>query len=113
MQISDHICAPPLTYLQINILLVLGNPESDTAFQLESHESRVEGENSFPCHAGHAAFDGAQDMTGFLGCKYKLPGHIELPIKQHLQVLLSRAALNESNYEPALSPAELVSSAWY
>lgn len=89
---------------------MLRNPEPFAALQLESHESRVEVENSLPCPAVLAVFDGAQDMTGFLGYKHTIPAHVELLIKQHLQVFLSRA-LSASKYEPALSPAELISSA--
>ncbi|KAK4827407.1 hypothetical protein QYF61_017837 [Mycteria americana] len=36
----------------------------------------------------------AQDTVGFLGCKCTLPGHVDLLINQHPQVLLLRVALN-------------------
>ncbi|KAK4824541.1 hypothetical protein QYF61_016145 [Mycteria americana] len=39
-------------------------------------------------------------MVGFLGCKRTLPGHVELLINQHPQVLLLRAALNPSSAQP-------------
>uniref|UniRef100_U3ID95 UDP-N-acetylglucosamine pyrophosphorylase 1 like 1 n=1 Tax=Anas platyrhynchos platyrhynchos TaxID=8840 RepID=U3ID95_ANAPP len=46
---------------------VLGAPGLNTVLQVESHESRVEGENPLPHPAGHASFDAAQDAVGFLG----------------------------------------------
>lgn len=58
-----------------------------------SHEIRLEGWNSLPQPAGHAAFDVAQDMIGFLGCNHPLPGHVELLINTHPQVISLRAAL--------------------
>ncbi|KAK4818497.1 hypothetical protein QYF61_014227 [Mycteria americana] len=39
-------------------------------------------------------------MVGFLGCKWTLPGHVELLINQHPQVLLLRAALNPFSAQP-------------
>jgi len=69
---------------------VLGDPE----LQVGSHESRAEGDNHFPPPAGHAAFDAAQDMVGFLGWKHTLLAQVEILIIQHRQVLLLKAALN-------------------
>ncbi|XP_075025338.1 NAD-dependent protein deacetylase sirtuin-7 isoform X2 [Calonectris borealis] len=41
-------------------------------------------------------------MVGFLGCKRTLPGHAELVINQHPQVLLLRAALNPFSTQPVI-----------
>ncbi|KAK4827472.1 hypothetical protein QYF61_018708 [Mycteria americana] len=50
--------------------------------------------------AVHASFDAAQDTVGWLGCKHTLPGHVELLINQHPQVLLLRVALNPFSAQP-------------
>ena len=77
----------PLDPLQhIHVLLVMD--ESDAGLRVGSHWNGVEGQNHLPCPAGHAAFDVAQDTVGLLGCKCTLPGHVELHINQHPQVLL-------------------------
>jgi len=55
---------------------------------------RSKGQNHLPRPAGHASFDAAEDMVGLLGCERTLPGHTELLINQHPQVLLLRAALS-------------------
>ena len=43
-----------------------------------SQKSRTEGQSHLPRPAGHAAFDAAQDMVGFLGCKCTLLACVEL-----------------------------------
>jgi len=58
---------------------------------VESHQSRVEGQNPLPRPAGHASLDAAQDMVGLLGCEHTLVGHPELLVYQQPQVLLLRA----------------------
>lgn len=45
---------------------------------------RKEGPNHFPQPAGHASFDAAQDVLGFLGCKGTWPAHVELFINQQV-----------------------------
>ena len=55
---------------------------------------------SFPCPAAHAAGDAAQGTVGLLGCECMLPGHVELLVYQHPQVLLLRAALNPFSAQP-------------
>ena len=59
------------------------------------HEDRVEGNNHFPCPAGHPSSDAAQDTAGFLGCKCTLLAHVQLFVPQSPQFLLHRAALKE------------------
>ncbi|KAK4826701.1 hypothetical protein QYF61_010916 [Mycteria americana] len=74
LQPSDHLHGSPLDlFQQVCVLLMLGAPELDAALQ---------------------------DMVGFLGCKCTLPGHVELLINQHPQVLLLRAALNPFSAQP-------------
>jgi len=73
---------------------VLRAPELDAVLQMRSHQSRVKEQDPLPCPAGHATFDAAQDVVGFLGCKCTLSDHVELLINEHTQVLLLRAALN-------------------
>jgi len=93
--------ALPLDLLQqIHVLLMLGDQELDTRLEVGSHKSRVEGQNHLPRPAGHAAFDAAHDTVGFLDCKGTLPGHIELLVNQHPQVLYLRAALNPFSTQP-------------
>ena len=79
---------------------MLGAPELNTELRVGCHESIVEGENHLPRPGGHASFDAAQDAVGFLGCKRTLPGHVELLVTQHPQVLLCRAALSPLNAQP-------------
>ncbi|KAK4821583.1 hypothetical protein QYF61_024442 [Mycteria americana] len=100
---SDHFCVPPLDPLhQVHVLLVLRAPELDAVLQVRSHQSRAEGQNPLPRPAGHAAFDAAQDMVCFLGCKCTLLAHVQLFIHQYPQVLLCRAALNPFIPQPVL-----------
>ncbi|KAK4823520.1 hypothetical protein QYF61_003029 [Mycteria americana] len=88
----ENVAVGPLVW--IHVLLMLGAPELDAVLQVGPHESGVEGQNHLPQPVGHASSDAAQDIVGFLGCKHTLPGHVELLINQHTQVLLLRAALN-------------------
>ncbi|KAJ7411316.1 hypothetical protein WISP_103196 [Willisornis vidua] len=46
----------------------------------------------------------AQDAIGFLGCKHMLLAHVQLFIHENVQVLLSRAALNEFLSQSVLVP---------
>jgi len=69
---------------------MLGAPELDSGLQVESHESRVKGQNPLHRPAGHASLDAAQDMIGFLGCKNTLPAHAKRLIHQYPQVLPHR-----------------------
>jgi len=92
---------PPLDLLhQVHVLPVLRAPQLDAGLQVGSHQSRIEGQNHLPCPAGHTSLDAAQDMVGSLGCERSLPGHIELLVNQHPQVLLGRAALNPVSAQP-------------
>ncbi|GAB0205260.1 hypothetical protein GRJ2_002991600 [Grus japonensis] len=101
LQPSDHLHGPPLDSLQqLHVSPVLGTPDLDTVLQVESHKSRVEGQNHLPRPAGHTSFDAAQDTVGFLGCKRTLLAHVELLINQYPQVLLLRAALNPFPAQP-------------
>ncbi|PKU43223.1 hypothetical protein llap_6461 [Limosa lapponica baueri] len=76
----------------------------DAVLQVESHQSRIEGQNYLPRSAGHASFDAAQDMVGFLGCKHTLLAHTQLFIYRYSQILLLRAALNVFIPQPVLIP---------
>ncbi|NWX21281.1 ARMC4 protein, partial [Aegotheles bennettii] len=79
-----------------------GPSSSDTALQVGSHESRVEGENRFPWPADHASFAMAQDTVGFLSYKHTLTAHVELLISQHTQGLLLWTVLNPFSTQPVL-----------
>ncbi|KAK4827142.1 LOW QUALITY PROTEIN: hypothetical protein QYF61_014736 [Mycteria americana] len=73
LQPSDHLHGPPLDLLpQVHVLLTLGAPDLNAVLQ-----PRIR-----------------------LGCKHTLPGHGELLINQHPQVLLLRAALNPFSTQP-------------
>ncbi|KAJ7412684.1 hypothetical protein BTVI_45504 [Pitangus sulphuratus] len=78
---------------QVYVLHILGLPGLDAVLQLASHQSGVEGQNPLPGPAVHAAFDSAQDMLGFLGCKCTLLGYVELLIHQQTQDLLLNITL--------------------
>jgi len=94
LQPSDHFCGPPLDPLQqVDVFLVLGAPELDAVIQVGSYQSRAEGQNPLLRPAGHATFDAAWDMVGFLGSEHILLAHVKLFIHQYSQVFL-RAALN-------------------
>ncbi|KAK4831900.1 hypothetical protein QYF61_020047 [Mycteria americana] len=102
LQLSDHLRGPPLDLLQqVHVLLMLGAPELDTVLHTGSHRSGADRENHLPQPADHASFDAAQDMVGFPGSERTLPGHVELFINQHPQVLLLRAGLNPFSAQPA------------
>jgi len=73
---------------------LLGAPELHAGLDVESHLSGVEGQNHLPQPAGHTSLDAAQETVGLLGSKYTPPGHVELLVNHHPQVLLLRAALN-------------------
>ncbi|KAK4822221.1 hypothetical protein QYF61_011862, partial [Mycteria americana] len=88
----------------VHVFPVLRAPELDAVLQVGSHQSGVEGQNHLPRPAGHAAFDAAQDMVGFLGCEHTLQAHVQLFIHQYPQVLLRRAALNPFIPQPVLIP---------
>ncbi|KAK4816062.1 hypothetical protein QYF61_011070 [Mycteria americana] len=97
----DHFCGPPLDPLQqVHVFPVLRAPELDAVLQVGSHQSGGEGQNHLPGPAGHASFDAPQDAIDFLGCECTLPGHVELLINRHPQVLLLRAALNPFPSQP-------------
>lgn len=57
------------------------------------HLKRVERKSHFSCHAGHTALDAPQ-------VTFALLGHVVLLVSQHLQILLSRAALNPFSSQP-------------
>ena len=65
-----------------------------------SHQSGAEGQNPLPLPAGHAAGDAAQGTVGLLGCQHTLPGHVQLFIHQHPQVLLRTAVLTPFSSQP-------------
>ncbi|KAJ7413291.1 hypothetical protein WISP_92138 [Willisornis vidua] len=58
---------------------VLKTPKLDVALRVESHQSRVEGQNHLPRPAAHTSFDAALDKFGFLGCKSTEPVHVQPP----------------------------------
>ncbi|RMC10006.1 hypothetical protein DUI87_12799 [Hirundo rustica rustica] len=100
LQTSDHIHSPALDLLQhVPILLTLVASEWDAAFQVWSHQSRVEGKNYLPWPTGRVSFDAAQDVFGVLGCRHTLRDHVELLVNHHAQVLLS-TALNPVSAQP-------------
>lgn len=74
--------------------MLLGSPGVNPKLEVESVESRAEGEEHLPHPAVHTCFDVAMVTVGFLGCKYTTPGHLEVFLNQQLQVLLLRAPLN-------------------
>ncbi|KAJ7412867.1 Homer protein 1 [Willisornis vidua] len=79
-------------------------PELDTALQVGSHHSRVEGQNLLSHSTGHTAFHAAQETTDFLCCECALLDHVQPLIHKNPQVLLSRAALHLFIHQPALVP---------
>jgi len=54
---------------QLHISPVPKTPHLDTVLQVRSDQHRVEGQDHLPHSAGHASFDAAQNMVGFLGCR--------------------------------------------
>ncbi|KAJ7426861.1 hypothetical protein WISP_11805 [Willisornis vidua] len=80
---------------KIYVLPILNTLELGTAFQMGSHQCKVEGQNHLLQPADHTAFDAAQDV---------LPAHVQPLIHHHSQVLLGRAALNLFIPWPVLIP---------
>jgi len=92
---------------------VLEAPELNAGLQVGSHQSTVEGQNHLPRSAGHASLNATKDVVGLLGHECTLPGHAELLINQHSQVLLLRAALNPFSAQPvplSMSPTKMLNS---
>jgi len=79
---------------------VLRAPELDAGLPEGSQQSGAEGQNPLRPPAAHAALGAAQSRVALLGCQHTLPGHAELLINQHPQVLLLRAALNPFCTQP-------------
>ncbi|PKU42315.1 rna-directed dna polymerase from mobile element jockey-like [Limosa lapponica baueri] len=97
----DDLCGPPLdSFQQIHVLPMLRTSELDAVLQVESHQSRVEGQNHLPQPAGRNSFDAAQDAVVWLGCQHTMLAHVELLVHRHPQVLLLRAALNPFCTQP-------------
>ena len=101
---------PPLDLLQwVPVLLVLGASELNAVLQITSHQRRVKGDNNLPQLAGHAVFEVAQDMAGFLGCKHISLAHAEgfclfvFLVNQQPRILPLRAA-----FKPVSSPASVL-----
>lgn len=93
LQPSDQLHGPYLDLFQeVHALSVLGTPGLDAVLQVQSHEGGAEGQNPLSS-AVPTALDAAQGTIGFVGCKCTLPGHAELLISHHPQVLLLRAAI--------------------
>jgi len=61
---------------------------------VESHQSRVDGQNHLPQPAGHASFDASQDMVGLLGCKHVARSR---RVKLHCMSQLSFQSFTEGN----------------
>lgn len=59
-------------------------------------ESRVDGDNRFPCPAGHACFHAAQGRIGLLGCRCLLLTHVQVFIHKNPQVLLCSQRVHSS-----------------
>jgi len=82
----DHFCGPLIDMLQqVYVPPVLMIPHLDTLLQMRSHQHRAEEQDHLPWPAGHASFNAAQDMVGFLGCEGTLLAHVQLPIHQNSQ----------------------------
>ena len=63
----DHFCGPSLHILQqVYVSSVLRTLHTDAVLLVRSHQQRRKGQDHLPCPAGHASFDAAQDMVGFL-----------------------------------------------
>lgn len=91
LQTSDHPHDSPLGPLQqLHVFRGLGSPNVLVVLHVAPHGRRAEGNNHLPRPAGHYAFDAAQDMVSFLGCKCVLLAHVELLINQHPKVLILR-----------------------
>ena len=65
---------------------------------MDSQDSRAEGDSHLTLSPGHASFDAAQYMIGFLCCMLALSTHTEFFIHQHSQVLLLRDVLSTSSF---------------
>jgi len=78
---------------------MLHGPQLSTILQVESQESRVEGQNTsltpFPMILLMQA-----RMIGFLGYKCTLPAGVEFSSNQYPKVLLLRDALNSFSVQP-------------
>jgi len=81
------------THSNRSVSPVLRAPELDAGLQVGSHQSRVKVQDHLPRPAGHAAFDAARDMVGFVDCKHTLLAHVCLFIHLYPQVLLSSTSL--------------------
>lgn len=55
----------------------------------QTHKHGAGNENVIPQPAGHAFFDAAQGMVGFLDCKHRFPGHAKLLCHQNFKSLSS------------------------
>lgn len=63
----------------------------NTAVQVGSHESWVEGQNPIPRPPVHSPLEAVQDRTGILGCEHIPPAYVQLLVYQHTQFFLLRA----------------------
>lgn len=90
LQLCDRLSGfSPDLLQQVHIFLVLRPPELDAAFRWGLTRAEMSREaQSTP--SPYAALDAAEDIFGFLGCRYTLPGHVELFRHKHPLVLLSR-----------------------
>ena len=66
-----------------------------------TEQSRAEGQDHLPHSAGHASFNAAQDLIGFLGCEDTLLAHIQLATHRYPQVLFGRVAFQKLPGHPA------------
>lgn len=91
LQPPDNPCGSPLHQLQPWLFfLMLRALELNTVLKLESHKNREQRENHLLQSSGHAAYDAAQYMIGFLGCNHVLAAHVQFFICVYPQVLLHR-----------------------
>ncbi|KAK4817336.1 hypothetical protein QYF61_010239 [Mycteria americana] len=104
LQTLHQLRCPSLDTLQhLNVLLVVRGPKLNTAFEVQPHQCRVQGDNDFPSPAGHTISDTSQDAIGFLGHLGTLLAHMQLAINQHPQVLLCWAAFQPLFPKPVAS----------
>ena len=94
-QSLDHFCGPSLHILQqVYVSSVLRTLHTDAVLLVRSHQQRRKGQDHLPCPAGHASFDAAQDMVGFLGCEGTFLAHVQFAIHLYPKIFFNRAVLN-------------------
>ncbi|KAK4832178.1 hypothetical protein QYF61_020958 [Mycteria americana] len=101
LQTLHQLRCPSLDTLQhLHVSLVVGGPELNTAFKVQPHQCRIQGDDHFPSPAGHTIPDTSQDAIGLLGHLGTLLAHIQPAVDQHSQVLLCWAAFQPLSPKP-------------